>query len=84
VRFRARKTKVKLVEPPSPGAASAVIFIGRNRRGNWVVQHQDGLYGGLFVSRSEALRYALFENNHHPEAIVELRLEVELDMVTTR
>jgi hypothetical protein len=76
------KTNVKLVEPPSHSAASAIIFIGQNSRGHWVVQHQDGLYGGLFVNRSEALRYALFENHHHPEAIVELRHEIELDMVT--
>ncbi len=74
------KTNVKLVEPPSHSAASAIIFIGKNSRGHWIVQHQDGLYGGLFVSRSEALRYALFENNHHPEAIVELRHEIEFDM----
>lgn len=76
------KTNVKLVEPPSHSAASAIIFIGRNSRGHWIVQHQDGLYGGLFVNRGEALRYALFENNHHPEAIVELRHEIELDTVT--
>lgn len=59
-----------------------MIFIGRNSRGHWVVRHQDGLYGGLFVNRGEALRYALFENHHHLEAIVELSDEIELDVVT--
>jgi hypothetical protein len=32
------------------------------------------------VNRAEAIRYALFENDHHPETIVELSREIELDM----
>jgi hypothetical protein len=75
-----RNTNVKLVEPPSCSSASAIVFIGRNRRGQWVAQEQNGLYGGLFVSRAQAVKYALFENGHHPESIVELAREIELDM----
>jgi hypothetical protein len=71
---------VKLVEPPSCSSASTIIFIGQNSRGNWVAQEQNGLYGGLFVSRAEAVKYALFENGHHPETIIELPREIELDM----
>jgi hypothetical protein len=71
---------VKLVEPPSCSSASTIVFIGRNRRGNWVAQEQSGLYGGLFVSRAQAVKYALFENGNHPETIVELSREIELDM----
>ncbi|MBR1215381.1 hypothetical protein [Bradyrhizobium sp. JYMT SZCCT0180] len=71
---------MKLVEPPSCSSASAIVFIGRNRRGQWVVQEQNGLYGGLFVSRAQAVKYALFENGRHPESIVELAREIELDM----
>jgi hypothetical protein len=69
---------VKLVEPPSCNSASTVTFIGRNRRGNWVAREQHGRYGGLFVDRAQAIKYALFENGHHPETIVELAREVEL------
>jgi hypothetical protein len=75
-----RNTNVKLVEPPSCSSASTIVFIGRNRRGNWVAQEQNGLYGGLFVNRAQAIKYALFENGHHPETIVELSREIELDM----
>jgi len=75
-----RNTNVKLVEPPSCSSASTIVFIGRNSRGNWVVQEQNGLYGGLFVNRAQAVKYALFENGHHPETIVELSREIELDM----
>jgi hypothetical protein len=71
---------VKLVEPPSCSAASTIVFIGRNRHGQWVAQEQNGLYGGLFVNRTQALKYALFENGHHPETIIELSREVELNM----
>ena len=89
-----RNTNVKLVEPPSRisastscicastsrNTASTITFIGRNSRGNWVAQEQHGLYGGLFVSRAQAFKYALFENGHHPETIVELPREIELDI----
>ena len=71
---------MKLVEPPSCSSASTIVFIGRDSRGNWVVQEQNGLFGGLFVNRRQAVRYALFENGHHPETIVELKRAIELDM----
>ena len=74
-------TNVKLAEPPSCSPAlSTVVFIGRNHRGNWVAREQNGLFGGLFVNRAQAFKYALFENGHHPETIVELSREVELDI----
>src|SRR5258707_11312188 len=75
-----RNTNVKLVEPPSCSSPSAIVFIGKNSRGNWVAQEQNGLYGGLFVNRAQAVKYALFENGHHPETIVELAGAIELDM----
>ena len=71
---------MKLVEPPTCTSPSAIVFIGKNSRGQWVAQEQNGLYGGLFVSRAQAVKYALFENGHHPETIVELSREIELDM----
>ena len=71
---------MKLAEPPSFSSQSTVVFIGRNSRGQWVAQEQNGLFGGLFVSRAQAVKYALFENGHHPETIVELSRSIELDM----
>ena len=71
---------MKLVEPPSCEAASNIVLIGRNSRGQWIAQEQNGLFGGLFVNRAQAVKYALFENGHHPETIVELSRESELDM----
>jgi hypothetical protein len=78
-------SNVKLAEPPScDSAALPLVFIGRNRKGGWVAQQQNGLYGGLFVTRAQAIKYALFENGRHPEAIVEVSREIELDMSDAR
>ena len=72
---------MKLLQLPSCSpAATSVVFIGRNRRGNWVAREQNGTFGGLFVNRAEAFKYALFENGHHPETIVEVSREIELDI----
>lgn len=65
-------------EPPS--CSSALVFIGKNSRGQWVAQEQNGLFGGLFISRAAAVRYALFENGHHPETIMAAPSTLELDM----
>ncbi|MBX9712073.1 MAG: hypothetical protein K2X60_13655 [Xanthobacteraceae bacterium] len=69
---------MKQTEPPS--CHSTVVLIGKNSRGNWVAQEQNGLFGGLFINRTEAVRYALFENGHHPEAVVAAPHMLELDM----
>lgn len=68
---------MKQTEPPS--CSSALVFIGKNSRGNWVAQEQNGLFGGLFINRAEAVRYALFENGHRPEAIMPAPGPLELD-----
>ena len=70
---------MKFVEPPSRSPTLfSIVFIGRNRRGHWVACEQNGLFGGLFVNRAQAFKYALFENGHHPETIVELSRKIEL------
>ena len=75
---------MKLAEPPSCiSTALPLVFIGRNRKGDWVARQQNGLYGGLFITRAQAVKYALFENGHHPEVIVEVSRELELDMSDT-
>lgn len=67
---------MNIVEPPSCN----IVLIGKNSRGQWVAQQKDGLFGGLFVNRADALRYALFENGHRPEAIISIPNTLELDM----
>jgi len=74
-------------EPPSASSprdakppGSSLFLIGKNSRGNWVVQDQYGLYGGLFVNRAEAVKYAMFENGHRPQAVIMVPGVLELDM----
>jgi len=69
-------------EPPSSRSCSPslLFLIGRDRRGNWVVQEQQGLCGGLFVSRVEALRFARRENGNRPTAMVMVPGVFELDL----
>jgi hypothetical protein len=69
-------------EPPSSqrSARSPMFRIGRDSHGNWVVQDQPGLRGGLFVDRAEALRFALFENGNRPQAVIMVPGILELDM----
>ena len=71
-------TKSESEEPLS--CSASIVFIGKNRRGQWVAQERSGLYGGLFIDRISAMRYALFENGHHPEAILPMPSGLELDI----
>jgi hypothetical protein len=70
------------LEPPSSKARSrsALFFIGRDSRGNWVVQDEHRLCGGLFVDRAKALRFALFENGNRPQAVIMVLGGFELDI----
>ena len=63
---------MKQVEPPSivPSSRPLHFLIGKDSRGNWVVQDERGLCGGLFINRVEALRFAMFENGNRPQAVV--------------
>ena len=69
-------------EPPSPsgGAKTSLFLMGRDRAGHWVVRDLQGLRGGLFVGRTEALKYALFENGNRPQAVVMVPGVLELDV----
>lgn len=71
---------MNLVESPSRSPAARIVFVGRNCRGSWVAREQNGVFGGLFVNRAQAFKYALRENGHHPERIVEVAEEIELDI----
>ena len=69
-------------EPPSTRSASRprLFRIGKDSHGNWVVQDQQGLCGGLFVNRAEALKFAMFENGNRPQAVIMVPGVLELDM----
>jgi hypothetical protein len=68
-------------EPPSSNRTNMPLFlVGKDSHGHWVVRDQSGLRGGLFVDRTEALKYAMFENGRRPQAVVMVPGILELDM----
>jgi len=75
-----RKSAMDEGEPPSTARAKSLFRVGRNSRGNWVVQDQSGLCGGMFVNRTEAVKFAMFENGNRPQAVIVVPGILELDM----
>jgi hypothetical protein len=69
-------------EPPSTQSSSlpSLFRVGKDRQGHWVVQDQEGLRGGLFVGRAEALKFAMFENGNRPQAVIMVPGVLELDL----
>jgi hypothetical protein len=71
-------------EPPSSsGLRPSLFLVGKDSQGHWVVQDQGGRRGGLFVGRTEALKYAMFENGNRPEAVIIVPGVLELNMSAT-
>jgi hypothetical protein len=48
---------MKHIEPPSPNQCTKppLFMIGKDSQGRWVVQDEQGLCGGLFVDRTQAV-----------------------------
>jgi hypothetical protein len=65
-------------EPPS--SPSSLFMVGKDSRGNWVVQDQKGLCGGLFVNRAQAVKFAMFENGNRPQAVIMVPGVLELEL----
>lgn len=72
---------MKQTEPPLSATAKNPIFlIGRDSHGHWVVQNEKGSCGGLFVDRTQALRFAMFENGNQPQAVIMVPGILELNL----
>jgi hypothetical protein len=75
---------MKLVAESEPPPCSSVFILGQDNRGNWIVRDQNGLRGGLFVGRAEALRYVRSEAGDRPGAVVMVNEALQLDTSGTR
>jgi hypothetical protein len=72
-------------EPPScKGPQSSRFFVGKNSRGNWVVQDERGFRGGLFLDRIQALKFIKFENGGSFPPVMMMQKPFELDMRPVR
>jgi hypothetical protein len=63
-----------------PAVDTSLYLIGRNGRGRWVVREQSGRSGGVFVDRTEALKFAMFECGRCPQSVVMVPGLLELDL----
>jgi hypothetical protein len=75
-------TQAQQGEPPS-WLRPPLFSVGQNSRGNWVVQDQKGIRGGLFVDRDAALRFVRTESGDRPNAFIMVSDILELDLGRT-
>jgi hypothetical protein len=71
------------IDPRIADKATAIqahlrLVVGRNSHGLWVVREQLGRCGGLFTTRTEAIRFALQEASHGPGTVLISPETVEL------
>ena len=58
---------------------SNCVLVGMDSHGNWIVRDLSNRHGGLFISRSAALRYARLEFGHR-SPIIMISDNLELDI----
>lgn len=56
------------------------FLVGQNNRGHWVVQDDQHRFGGVFISRADALRYVMRRRDYRPPMIELVNGSIELDM----
>jgi hypothetical protein len=67
------------VEPPS-SPRPPVFLVGQDSRGNWVARDQGGTRGGLFIDRTQALRYIRSESINRSQDFIPVIGVFELDI----
>lgn len=55
------------------------LYIGQNHCGHWVVSDARRSCGGLFANQTEAIRFAMYECQRHPQSVIMLPNGLELD-----
>ena len=71
---------MKVVEPPSCSAASAIVSSAGTSAANGSPRSRTASMAACSSIALRRLKYALFEDGHQPETIVELARDVELDI----
>ncbi|PPQ45298.1 hypothetical protein [Rhodopseudomonas palustris] len=71
------------IEPPSCGVEQNIVLIGKDGLNRWVAREQNGRFGGLFVSRAHAIKFALSELGRSPHAIIDISQPSILDVFTS-
>jgi len=71
-------------EPPSPQSSSLLLQVGKDSHDHWVVRDPKGLRGGIFADRADALKFAMYETGHRPQAVIMVPGVLELEFNNIR
>ncbi|WP_342358373.1 hypothetical protein [Terrarubrum flagellatum] len=63
-----------------PAANDVLFFIGLDADRRWIARDNRGLAGGVFVDKASALKFAMFESDHHPHAVLMVPDHVTLNL----
>ncbi len=61
---------VSVFDPNHAVSASPTFLVGKDREGHWLAVESHGAAGGIFASKTEAVRYAMFETDYRPDAVL--------------
>lgn len=70
-----------VVEPP---LLQNHVLIGRDSYGHWVVKDEQGLHGGIFTDRVQALKYAMRDLGQKLQAVIMVPGILEFDLRAAR
>ena len=64
-----------MLQSPSDNASASsmqrrAFVVAQNERGQWVARERRGLIEGVFLTRRDAIRFALFETGSRSSAVV--------------
>jgi hypothetical protein len=68
------------IKPAS--AIGLILYVGQDHLGRWVVRDAQCRCGGLFANQTEAVRFAMYECQRRPQAVVMAPNGLELDGAT--
>jgi len=46
------------------------LHVGQDNRGHWTVEEEHKRCGGVFLSRADALKYAMLVHSRHPKTVI--------------
>jgi hypothetical protein len=57
-----------------------MFYVGQDDEGHWIARDTRGLTGGLFVDRQAAIKFAAFESDGSPHAVMFVPEHIKLSL----
>jgi hypothetical protein len=61
-------------------ACASAFLIGQDSEGHWIARDKRGLTGGVFVNKLAAIKFAMFESDRRPNAVLFLPEHIKLTL----